>query len=131
MEVYSEKRESPEGTQYLPVVQPASGNVYYVMRMDHQNRQYYTQAATATTAYSAASYGTYTPPAAPSYAAAQPQVVVVAGGCPQQNTEVSNAMALHMGITITALFFPNFTVYNRISFLLRQITRFVQAVIQP
>jgi len=109
MEVYYEKREYPEGTQYLPVMQPVSGSVYYVMRMDHQNRQYYTQAPTATTAYSGASYGTYTPAAAPSYASvqpSQPQVVVMAGGSPQQSPEVQNAMGLHLGITITALFFP-------------------------
>jgi len=129
MEVYYEKREYPQGVQFVPVTNFIPGNVYFVQRMDEYNQMFYTQASAVTT------YTGY-PMEIQNPVPIQTQVPIhIPGpeitttttvytnnnqqqlnccGCP---ITARQAKEQHLGITVTSIFFSDGHLFDRVALL--------------
>eukprot|EP01124_Arcella_intermedia_P021261 TRINITY_DN293_c0_g1_i6.p1 TRINITY_DN293_c0_g1~~TRINITY_DN293_c0_g1_i6.p1 ORF type:complete len:237 (+),score=38.20 TRINITY_DN293_c0_g1_i6:61-771(+) len=97
MEVIFEKREYPTGTQYVPVQQIVPGQLYYTQQVDQYGQPYYVEKNIQFQTIPQPQYVTQT-----QYTPQPPPVTVTV----MTNSAYDDANALHLGITITSIFFP-------------------------
>jgi len=104
MEPLFEQREYPTGIQYVQTLNPIPGQVYFVARMDPMNQVYYAPQVYQPAPQMVVQSTTVTQQP---MMQAQPQTVVLANsGFGGSSAEVASAISLHLGITITCVFFP-------------------------
>jgi len=116
MEPLFERREYPEGVQYIQVPQPVPGLVYYVRRIDEADQIYYAQQV-------------FQPLSGTNPQNTNAQIIM---SNPQSNLALgvggpgTEAFNLHLGITITSLFIPGLIYLIGFPFCYLQMKKFIE-----
>eukprot|EP01124_Arcella_intermedia_P021257 TRINITY_DN293_c0_g1_i10.p2 TRINITY_DN293_c0_g1~~TRINITY_DN293_c0_g1_i10.p2 ORF type:complete len:232 (+),score=34.80 TRINITY_DN293_c0_g1_i10:61-756(+) len=122
MEVIFEKREYPTGTQYVPVQQIVPGQLYYTQQVDQYGQPYYVEKNIQFQTIPQPQYVTQT-----QYTPQPPPVTVTV----MTNSAYDDANALHLGITITSIFFPTLLYLIGFPFCHVRMTKLVKELGSP